>query len=238
MQFSAPIFRLKRRARLLSRSASIPLNQALDRIARAEGAGSWSALTARLAASRPTSRILSALQPGELVLLAARPGQGKTLLALELLLEAAKHKREACFFTLEWSEQETRSRLEQLQGEDAALSRRVRIDASDAICADHVIDRMRHAPRGSLVIIDYLQLLDQDRRKPGIGDQLAALGEFATSSGITFILLSQVDRRYDPATRPVPDVGDIRMPNPVPLALFSRACFLHDGEIRLDPAAA
>jgi len=28
-------------------------------------------------------------------------------------------------------------------------------------------------------------------------------------------------------------VADIRLPNPVELSVFSKACFLHDGEMRL-----
>ncbi|RWX70261.1 DNA helicase, partial [Mesorhizobium sp. M2A.F.Ca.ET.039.01.1.1] len=37
---------------------------------------------------------------------------------------------------------------------------------------------------------------------------------------------------YDPARRPFPDIGDIRLPNPLDLSLFDKACFLNKGEIR------
>lgn len=47
MTLSAPIYRLKRRAKLLSREAGIPLNQALDRVAKDEGFRIWSLLVAR-----------------------------------------------------------------------------------------------------------------------------------------------------------------------------------------------
>lgn len=47
MSLSAPIYVLKRRAKQLSREAGIPLNQALDRIARDEGFQTWSLLIAR-----------------------------------------------------------------------------------------------------------------------------------------------------------------------------------------------
>lgn len=47
MSLSAPIYRLKRRAKLLSREAGIPLNQALDRVAIEEGFQRWSLLVAR-----------------------------------------------------------------------------------------------------------------------------------------------------------------------------------------------
>lgn len=47
MSLSAPIYRLRHKAKLLSREARIPLNQALDRVAKDEGFQSWSLLIAR-----------------------------------------------------------------------------------------------------------------------------------------------------------------------------------------------
>jgi hypothetical protein len=47
MSLSAPIYVLKRKAKLLSREADIPLNQALNRIAKNEGFDSWSLLIRR-----------------------------------------------------------------------------------------------------------------------------------------------------------------------------------------------
>ncbi len=97
---------------------------------------------------------------------------------------------------------------------------------------------MRDARPGSLAIIDYMQLLDQDRRKPEIAVQIEALRSFAAQTGVIFVLLSQIDRSWDATGKPFPDMADVRLPNPVPFAAFSRACFLHDGEIRLDVASA
>jgi hypothetical protein len=47
MSLSAPIYRLRHRAKLLSRKVGIPLHEALDRVARNEGFQSWSLLVAR-----------------------------------------------------------------------------------------------------------------------------------------------------------------------------------------------
>src|SRR5262245_53486156 len=49
---------------------------------REEGFQSWSQLAAAAANHFPTSHLLEQLQPGDLVLLGARPGQGKTVMGL------------------------------------------------------------------------------------------------------------------------------------------------------------
>jgi hypothetical protein len=46
MKLSAPIYHLKRKAKLLSPEENIPLHEALDRIASQEGFGGWSLLAA------------------------------------------------------------------------------------------------------------------------------------------------------------------------------------------------
>ena len=90
MKLSAPIYYLKRKAKLLSRKDGTTLHSALDRVAIEEGYGSWSLLAAKHAATTPASRLFAQLAPGDLVLIGARPGQGKTLMSLELSVEAMK----------------------------------------------------------------------------------------------------------------------------------------------------
>ena len=48
--------------------------------------------------------------------------------------------------------------------------------------------------------------------------------------------ISQIDRSYDPAAKPCPDLDDVRLPNPVDLSLFNWTCFLNEGEVRLQAA--
>lgn len=84
MRLSAPVYRLKRQARLLSRREKVPLHEALDRIAAKEGFGNWSLLAAKAAEATPGDKLLARLMPGDMVLVAARPGQGKTLMSLNL----------------------------------------------------------------------------------------------------------------------------------------------------------
>lgn len=230
MKLSAPIHRLKHQAKLLTREASIPLHEALDRIARAEGYATWSLLAARDAATTPAARTLARLQPGDLLLLGARPGQGKTLLGLELIVEAVKQGRRGRFYTLEYNEAEVARRLQQL-GADAGKPFPVVV--SDAISADFIIARERESAPGSLVVIDYLQILDQDRRKPDLAAQVTALKSFAEETQLILVFISQIDRSYDSAKNKLPGLGDIRLPNPLDLSLFSKACFLNDGAFRI-----
>jgi replicative DNA helicase len=237
MRLSAPIFRLKRRARLLARENGLPLHEALDRIARQEGFRSWSHLAASLPAERPAASLLARLSAGDLVLLAARPGHGKTMLALELIVVAARQGRRGFFFTLEYGDADVARRLKSLGHDMHARYRSVSVDVSDAICAAHIIDRLRAAAPGDVIVIDYLQLLDQRRQNPALADQVSALKSFARHSGTIFVLLSQIDRKFEAQGKPLPGLGDVRLPNPLDLSLFSKACFLHEGEIRLDRVA-
>src|SRR6478672_6127527 len=102
MKLSAPLYHLKRKAKLLSRSDNIPLHEALNRVARQEGFSSWSLLAAKAAATSPAEKLFAHLAPGDLVLLGARPGQGKTLMSLELAVRAMKAGSPGVFFTLEY----------------------------------------------------------------------------------------------------------------------------------------
>ncbi|WP_010139518.1 DNA helicase [Oceanicola sp. S124] len=229
MHLSAPIFRLKRQARLTARTEGIPLSRALDRLARAEGYARWSELAARAAETPPGAALLGQLHPGDLLLLAARPQQGKTLTAVQMLIAAAAEGRGAHLFTLEDSAAQAAARIRGEGGTPEAIA----IDTSDEISASHIITALRLAPAGSLAVIDYLQLLDQRRDKPDLARQVTALRAFAQASGVILCALSQIDRHYDPATRPLPDVGDLRLPNRLDPALFTRHCFLQGGRLHM-----
>lgn len=233
MKLSVPIYQLKREAKRRAREEGIPLSAALDRVAAAEGFSGWSLLAARYAESSPAARLYGRLQPGELVLVGARPGQGKTLLALELAAEAAQSGGKGMFFTLEYTDKDVLERLRSIGREPAELGARFGFDCSDAISAAYIIDRMADAPRGTLIVVDYLQLLDQRRENPPLAEQVRALKGFAEARGLVIVFISQIDRSYDPAQKPYPDLDDIRLPNPLDLGLFSRTCFLNNGELSL-----
>lgn len=237
MKLSAPIHRLKRKAKLLSRQENIRLHEALDRIAAKEGFSSWSLLAANLSATAPVSELFARLSPGDLVLVGARPGQGKTLMSLELAVEAMKSGNRSVFFTLEYTEKDILDRSRAIGAELAQFGRLFEFDNSDAISADYIAKRLESAPHGMLVVIDYLQLLDQKRENSDLMAQVRKLKSFARDRGLILVFISQIDRSYDSSKKPCPDIGDVRLPNPLDLSLFNKTCFLNNGEIRFSAAS-
>jgi replicative DNA helicase len=231
---SAPVHQLKRNARLLSRSEGIPLHAALNRIAASEGFAAWSLLIARAAAISPAARLYARLTPGDLVLVGARPRQGKTLLSLELAVEAMRAGHRGVFFTLEYTASEIIDRLRVIGAEAMLASGLFAFDSSDAISADTIIQTLATAPAGTLAVIDYLQLLDQRRENPDLMTQIRTLRDLAQQRALILVFISQIDRTYDPTSKPFPDIGDVRLPNPLDLSLFDHTCFLNGGEARFE----
>ncbi|PRD40660.1 DNA helicase [Phyllobacterium phragmitis] len=237
MKLSAPIYLLKRKARLLSREENIPLHVALDRIAVKEGFGGWSLLATKESAAAPAGKLFARLTPGDLVLVGARPGHGKTLISLELAVEAMKSGNRSVFFTLEYTKNDVLDRFRTIGAELTHFDELFEFDNSDAISADYIIKSLGLAPRGTLVVVDYLQLLDQKRENPELMTQIRKLKSFARDRELILVFISQIDRSYDPLKKPCPDIGDVRLPNPLDLSLFNKTCFLNKGEIRFQAAS-
>jgi replicative DNA helicase len=237
MKLSAPIYHLKRKAKRLSRDEGIPLHDALDRIATTEGFSAWSMLAAKAAALTPANKLFPQFRPGDLVLVGARPGQGKTLMSLELAVEAMKSGHRAAFFSLEYTEKDVLDRLRAIGVETAEFDKVFDVDCSDAISADYIVKQMAAAPRGTVVVIDYLQLLDQRRENPDLTVQVRALKSFAHDKGLIVVFISQIDRSYDPSVKPCPDLSDVRLPNPLDLKLFDKMCFMNNSEVQFRAAS-
>ena len=237
MKLSAPIYHLKRKAKRLSREEGIPLHDALDRVATTEGFSAWSMLAAKAAALTPANRLFPQFRPGDLVLVGARPGQGKTLMSLELAVEAMKSGHRAAFFSLEYTEKDVLDRLRAIGVEPAEFDKLFEVDCSDAISADYIVKQMATVPRGTVVVIDYLQLLDQRRENPDLTVQVRALKSFARDKGLIVVFISQIDRSYDPSIKPCPDLSDVRLPNPLDLKLFDKMCFMNNSEVQFRAAS-
>lgn len=232
MKLSAPVHVLKRKARRLCRTEGIRLHEALDRIARDEGFRRWSHLSDTLRQQRPARglELFSRCQPGELLLLGGRPGQGKTLVSLEMAVAALRAGHRAVFCTLEYTERDVHRRLRQLRV-PPSLQPRLEVVTDDAISAGHIAELLDGAPPGTLVVVDYLQLLDQQRTKPPLAEQLTSLKTMVEQRGWVIVCLSQIDRRFEASARSTPEAADVRLPNPVDLGQFTRMAFVHDGVV-------
>ncbi len=127
--------------------------------------------------------VISGLNKSDLILLAARPGMGKTSLALNILLYAGKHSGKACvFFSLEMSREQlamrllsnesfvdnkklTTGRLSDDDWEKVALATsalnhtNILIDDNPSLSVADMNAKCRRVENLGLVVIDYLQLM-------------------------------------------------------------------------------
>lgn len=109
---------------------------------------------------------------------------GKTTLALRLLIDAARGGRKALLFTLEFTEQQALKHLRSLEADGGKIADDIQILTSEQINADYIIGHMSGLEPGTVAVIDYLQLLDQQRSKPMLSEQLQTLGEFGQRTGV------------------------------------------------------
>jgi replicative DNA helicase len=181
----------------------------------------------------PTAVVYDHFSAGDLVLIGSRPGQGKTMLGLGLAIEAMSRGTRAAFFTLECTEREVEAHFANLGKSLSEYKNLFFLDTSESICASQITAQLDSTPRHSLVIVDYLQLLDQRRNNPPLNDQVQELKHLAMTKQATVVLLSQINKNFDPNLKPCPDLSDLRLPNPVDISLFDRACFLHNGKMQL-----
>ncbi|MEM7470248.1 MAG: DNA helicase [Pseudomonadota bacterium] len=237
MRLSSPIYTLKRQAKLLARGNGIKLHEALNHIATKEGFKDWSHLASSYSKTTPAKEIMSQLNSGDMVLIGARPGHGKTLLGLELAALAKENSRKGYIFSLDYNDTDVWDRFERLGLDPKKHDGPIVVDTSDTICAAHIIERLANTQDHVLVVVDYLQLLDQKRSNPPLEEQVRALKKFAVECGSIVVLISQIDRAFELSPRSMPTLADIRLPNPVDLSLFDKRCFLHDGQIQMEAAA-
>lgn len=233
MKLSAPIHILKSKAKSLKRTQNLTLTEALDIVAKEEGFSSWSLLMAKSENIFPKSReeILAYLNPCDLLLIGARPGQGKTTFTLQILLQAIGENRSCYFFSLEYTRKDVAAKLASIEPNMGEWNSLLSFDFSDEISATYIIEKLKGKElRGSLIGIDYLQLLDQKRSHPELQIQIEDLKKFAKETGCIFIFISQIDRTFEATGRSRPTLEDIRLPNPVDLKLFDKKMFLHNGK--------
>jgi len=171
-------------------------------------------------------------QNGNLIVLAARPSVGKTALAVNLCVEAARHHFAPLFISVEQPGQELvmrmmcgasgvsstdilRGRLTQVMVTDllhagqsiAGLPVWINDSASQKVRNISAIARRLIARENiKLILIDYLQLLDSDDKRiprhEQVGQMTRSLKILAREANIPIILLAQLNREAEDALRP------------------------------------
>lgn len=234
VKLSAPIYVLKAQAKELKKTENISMTEALNQVAQREGFASWGLLAAKTRDFLPRSiaELVSFLNPGDLVLIASKPQGGKTSFALGLLVEAMRRHRPGYFFSLESDKKKTAAKLADIDetlGESQAL---LKFDFSEEISGDYICKTLdRGFIENGFVVVDYLQLLDQQRSKPPLQEQIEVLKSFANKAKCIFILISQMDRFVEASGNHRPVLSDIRLPNPLDLSLFNKVIFLENGKM-------
>ncbi len=185
-------------------------------------------------------RYIGGFGKGNLIIVGARPGIGKTSFCLNLGTNIAKKTKKAvCFFSLEMSSEELVSRV--ISSEAMVLSERLRsgkldkddwskiatassvlsetdiyIDDTSNIGLTAMKAKLRRIKNLGLVVVDYLQLMESEtKRRDGsrvneIGDISRGLKLLAKELNIPVIVCSQLSRSSEKEKERKPMLSDLR----------------------------
>ena len=206
----------------------------------AERAHSDSAIPGLSTGLRDLDSKINGLNKSDLLLIAARPGMGKTSIALNSALSVAKKRKKAVeIFTLEMSREQLASRLlsnesfvdsqllltGKLSEEEwgklglaaYALSQTdILVDDNPSITVTEMNAKCRRVDNLGLIIIDYLQLMTSatgkvsDNRVTAVGEISRALKIMAKELNVPVICLSQLNRANESRADKRPMLSDLR----------------------------
>lgn len=184
-------------------------------------------------------RIIYGLNPSDLILIAARPGMGKTAFALNIAANAARMnpEKKVAVFSLEMSREQLVSRMLSSEGRvpaDALKTGRIErsqwrglneaaemlnmveiyIDDTANMTIGEMKAKLRRMDNLGLVIIDYLQLMSTGRKD---GNRVLEVSEItrnlkilAKELNVPVITLSQLSRGPEARTDKRPMLSDLR----------------------------
>ncbi len=185
-------------------------------------------------------KLLGGLQKSDLIILAARPGVGKTSLALSFARNATRLGKHTLIFSLEMSAEQLVQRLVSAEtGIDAQKLRQAKfaehewsliaeamgvlselplfIDDTPSISALQLRTKARrlHAEHGlDLLIVDYLQLMSGDVRVENRVQEVSYISRMlkalARELDVPLVALSQLSRAVEQRTNKMPVLSDLR----------------------------
>lgn len=186
----------------------------------------------------PLDRYLVGLGAGDLVLIGARPGMGKTSFAMNIAARVARNQKKAvAVFSLEMSKVQIVNRMLSSEGridsyklrsgdlgdEDydnlakasVALSNTdIYIDDTSGISVSQMKAKLRRIKNLGLVVVDYLQLmqseLKSDNRVAQVGEISRGLKIMAKDLQVPLICCAQLSRGPESRTDKTPQLSDLR----------------------------
>ena len=189
---------------------------------------------------RDLDRVLGGFQRSDLLILAARPGVGKTSLMLTFALHAAEQRKVVAFFSLEMSAEQLVQRLvAQVSGIDAQRLRLgqlkeeewpafaeaighlselpIYIDDTPAITVLQLRTKCRRlsSERGlDMIFLDYLQLMDSDMRSDNRVQEVSfisrSLKGLSREVDVPLMTASQLSRAVEQRQDKHPVLSDLR----------------------------
>ena len=188
---------------------------------------------------RDLDRKLAGLHPTNLVIIAARPGMGKTALALNMAQNVALDGHTVAIFSLEMSREEVVTRMLCAKGRidsqrlrtgrlsegdftklsnaaGALYKQNIFVDDSAGLTVTEIrakCRRLRRKPGLDMVVVDYLQLMNgsgQENRQQEIAMISRSLKNLARELHVPIVALSQLNRGVEAREDKRPRLGDLR----------------------------
>lgn len=189
---------------------------------------------------RDLDHALTGLNKSDLILVAARPGMGKTAFALNIALNAAKaSKKDVVVFQLEMSKDQLASRflasealiesqklktgnlaeedwIKIARATNVLAKTRIYVDDNPAITVAEIKAKCRRLGDGlGLIVIDYLQLMQSggrrsDNRTQEVAEISRALKIMAKELSVPVVCLSQLSRAAEQRADKKPMLSDLR----------------------------
>ena len=213
------------------------ITEAYDRLGKISGPDKDKYVGARTGFTLLDS-ITSGLNKSDLIIIAARPGMGKTSFAMNIATNVARRsEKEVVTFNLEMSKEQLATRIlstEALVDSNSLRNGRISsedwvklatsagylstlplfIDDTASMTVQQMKAKLRRTKNLGLVIIDYLQLMEStsrsDNRVVVISEITRQLKVMAKELNVPVILLSQLSRAVESRTDKRPMLSDLR----------------------------
>lgn len=184
-------------------------------------------------------QVITGLSRSDLIIVAARPAMGKSVFALNLAANFARHNKdsEAVIFSLEMSKEQNVTRMlssesfveldylmkgnisgdqwtKLAKGAESLSGMNIYLDDTAGITVPQMKAKLRRLKRPGLVIIDYLQLMNSGRRIDNRVNEISEITRqlklMAKELDIPVITLSQLSRAVESRTDKRPLLSDLR----------------------------